>query len=321
MLAGLAIWVRPDSITLIGPLLWVGIFSGTKDGKNWKSVSIGIGIFLLIACAYLVLNYSLTGKLWPNTFFAKQAEYAVLQDTHLAVRLWKLGSLPWIGASILLLPGLVFTIYQILKQRNMPNLAPILWALGYILVFAVRLPVTYQHGRYIMPAMPILFLASFWGVQKLLAALNSLKLWQRIVRKSWVLAIGITQIGFLLFGAQTYARDVAIINTEMVQTANWIKANTENDSLIAAHDIGALGYFSNREIIDLAGLISPEVIPFIRNEDKLASYISMKNADYLVVFPSWYPELAARATPVYYSKEVFSPEMGGENMYVYKWQP
>ena len=42
--------------------------------------------------------------------------------------------------------------------------------------------------------------------------------------------------------------------------------NTPPDALIAAHDIGAVGYFGQRRLLDLAGLVSPEVIPFIRDE-------------------------------------------------------
>lgn len=321
LLAGLAIWIRPDSVTLIGPFLWVILFSGVKNEINWKSVLIGCISFFLILGAYLIFNHSLTGMVWPNTFYAKQAEYAELQTTPVVIRFLKLAYLPWIGATILLLPGLIVTIFEIIRLRKLVFLAPVLWALGYITIFAVRLPVTYQHGRYVMPAMLILFLVSFWGVQRLLLSLDFTIPWQRILKRSWVLAIGIAQVFFLFLGTQSYAKDVAIINTEMVQTAHWIRENIHKDALVAAHDIGALGYFSERVIIDLAGLISPDVIPIIRDEERLANYLTENNADYLVIFPSWYPLLAATATPVYYSNDLYAPEMGGENMFVYKWQP
>jgi hypothetical protein len=54
------------------------------------------------------------------------------------------------------------------------------------------------------------------------------------------------------------------------------------------HDIGAMGYFSDRELIDLAGLINPEVIPFIRDEEKIHDYMLKKNAAYFVGFNDWY---------------------------------
>ena len=81
--------------------------------------------------------------------------------------------------------------------------------------------------------------------------------------------------------------DVAIIETEMVNTAKWISENTTEDAKIAAHDIGALGFFGNRAIIDLAGLISPEVIPFMDDEHQLAEFLIFENPDYLIRITSY----------------------------------
>ena len=79
--------------------------------------------------------------------------------------------------------------------------------------------------------------------------------------------------------------------------------------LIAAHDIGAIGYFARRPILDLAGLISPEVIPFIRDEAKLDEWIRAKGAQYLVTFPDWYPQLSSHPSePLLFSgNSAFSP--------------
>jgi hypothetical protein len=77
-------------------------------------------------------------------------------------------------------------------------------------------------------------------------------------------------LGCFLWGARFYADDVSFIEEEMVATAKWIAANTPADAVIAAHDIGALGYFDRHRILDLAGLVSPEVVPFIRDETRLA---------------------------------------------------
>ena len=94
---------------------------------------------------------------------------------------------------------------------------------------------------------------------------------------------------------------------------------TEPGALVGAHDIGALGYFGGRQLVDLAGLVSPEVIPFIRDEQRLALFLDELEADYLVTFPGWYPQLARKGSLIYNSNSAFSPEMGGENMAVYRW--
>jgi hypothetical protein len=123
---------------------------------------------------------------------------------------------------------------------------------------------------------------------------------------------------FWMLGARAFALDVAIIESEMVDTAQWINRNTPGDALIAAHDIGALGYFGGRSIIDLAGLVSPEVIPIIRDEHAIANFLEGQKADFLVTFPGWYPYLSSRAAPIYSTGGNFSPHLEGENMAVYR---
>jgi hypothetical protein len=125
---------------------------------------------------------------------------------------------------------------------------------------------------------------------------------------------------FYVVGAKAYSTDVAVIKTEMVATARWVAENTPPGALVAAHDIGALGYFSGRPLLDLAGLVSPQVIPFIRDQEQLAAYLDKQQADYLVTFPGWYPLLVRELHPVYQSHGTIAPEIGGENMVVYRWR-
>jgi hypothetical protein len=127
-------------------------------------------------------------------------------------------------------------------------------------------------------------------------------------------------LAFWIIGARVYARDVAIIESEMVAAARWVAANTPADALVAAHDIGGLGYFAQRDLIDLAGLISPEVVPFIRDEPRLAEYLDSRQTEYLVTFPAWYPYLAQQGPLLFTTLGEFSPAIGGENMAVYQWR-
>ena len=115
---------------------------------------------------------------------------------------------------------------------------------------------------------------------------------------------------YIPIGAAAFATDVAIINGEMVSVAQWLDRNTPPDALIAAHDIGAIGYFTGRPILDLAGLISPEVIPFIRDEAKLDEWMRAKGAQYLVTFPGWYPHLSSAPglVELFQGSSTFSPE-------------
>lgn len=317
--AGLSGWIRPDGVTLLGPALFCAFLLGGGMKSRLGRLGAVLGGFAALFIPYLLVNQSLAGSLWPNTFYAKQAEYAVQLELPLLDRITSIFSLPMIGAGLLLAPGVLYFTWQAGRKREPLALAMILWWAGFSLLYVLRLPVIYQHGRYLMPAMPVFWLMGLWGTAAGLAGLRVTAKWRRRLTAFFVVLIAAVNVSFYGLGASTYAGDVAIIESEMVDTAKWIQQNTEPDALIAAHDIGALGYFGQRDLVDLAGLVSPEVTPFIRDEAKLGEFVTRVGADYLMTFPGWYPELSQKGERIYASQARFAQDQGGENMAVYRW--
>ena len=318
LLAGVSIWVRPGGVTLLGPILFVLILRYNLYEILHKGTRVALG-FLLPAGLYLLFNLQVTGDLLPNTFYAKQAEYAIARSVPFLQRFLKLGVQPFVGAGIVLLPGFILFLSKAVKQKAWEKLAGPLWAIGYILLYVWKLPVTYQHGRYLIPTMSVFYIWGFAGFIDWIKW-NSEDLFSRLMSRTWGIVLGVVTILFWGIGARVYGRDVAFIETEMVRTAHWVRTETTQGDVIAAHDIGALGYFTEREIVDLAGLVSPEVIPFIRDEKKIAHYLNEKKVDYLITFPFWYPELVKGRNKIYTTKGTFAPSMSMENMAVFEWK-
>jgi hypothetical protein len=106
----------------------------------------------------------------------------------------------------------------------------------------------------------------------------------------------------------------------MVDTAKWVAQNVPSGALIAAHDIGALGYFDQHELVDLAGLISPEVVPFLANDDRLAAYMDAQGVQNLIAFPGWKPKLTIRGTSIHVTESIYPPSAELGNMTVYRWE-
>lgn len=318
-LIGLGIWIRPDLLTLLGPALMVLALSDSPGRLKLGHIGQLIGGFAGFFFPYLAFNRMLAGSWWPNTFYAKQAEYAIELQSPWVARVLEQAILPLTGVGAILLPGFLSVVLVGLRRKNWALLASVLWAVGYLVLYASRLPVTYQYGRYVMPMMPVYFalgMAGMWGIVAHLSA----GLWLRVARQVWMLSGVIVLAVFWLRGAQVYQRDVALIEEEMVASARWIAQHTPANALVAAHDIGALGYFGQRRLIDLAGLVSPEVIPFIRDETRLAAFLDENMADYLVTFPGWYPGLIQHGELLYVSGGQVAPAIGGENMRVYRWR-
>ncbi len=320
LVIGIGVWVRPDALTLLGPLVFVLVLRKSIWKERSRTLGISLAALAIPLAAYLAFNFGLSGQIWPNTFYAKQAEYAALQEISLLSRYGQILLLPMVGIGILLLPGFIFKGIQAILTRDAYWMSAILWWLGYSLVYALQLPVTYQHGRYLIPAMPVYLLVGLIG------SLEGLKFEQTgkglpwALKRVWLGASVIVLAAFWVIGGQSYAKDVAIINTEMVDAALWLNQNTAANDLIAVHDIGAVGYFSQRQIIDLAGLVTPEIIPIIRDEARLTAYLDQQGATYLMTFPEWYPTLTSGLEPVFTSDGTFSPGAGGENIVIYRWE-
>lgn len=319
ILVGLSAWVRPDGLTLAGPVLLAAVM----HPGSWKDKALRASGFLggvaILAGPYFLFNKAIADDYWPNTFFAKQAEYAYLREVSFIQRFARISVQLVVGLGAVLLPGLILEGLDIIKKVDWIRAGMLAWVLGYLGIYAWRLPVVYQHGRYLMPAMPVFFILAAAGWLRWLNLTAKIP-WERIASRV-VVGVGFSTILiFWLLGARAYARDVGVIQTEMVETALWIKDNTPENSIIGAHDIGALGYFGERRILDLAGLVSPDVIPFIRDEYRLAQYLDQNSADFLVTFPSWYPDLVDGLDLVYYGQGEFVGLFGMDHMAVYAWK-
>jgi hypothetical protein len=320
VLGGLLILTRPEGLLLFAlalGVLWL---------QSGRGVLKGVLAFLMVLAPGAYFNLQAGGSIFPNTFYAKQSEYGELMRTP-AIWLTSIGNMlvaPLAGGLLLLIPGVIaWIVAQVSNLRgemkSRPTLTrvfmlsfPLLWTCAHVGVYALRLPVSYQHGRYLLPIIPIILLYGIVGTALLsdwLKARSTTSL-ARVLRQVIVIAIVAVFVLFVLIGAAAFATDVAIINGEMVAVAQWLDRSTPPGALIAAHDIGAIGYFARRPILDLAGLISPEVIPFIRDEAQLDEWMRAKGAQYLVTFPGWYPQLVASSdlTELFQGSSLFSPE-------------
>jgi len=317
LLTGLSIWVRPDGITLVGPVLMTIFFVEKSINEKSRAFVLYLVGFGSIFVPYLFFNLWLSGTPMPNTFYAKQTEYALWQAQPILYRLTVLLVQLLTGPSVVLLPGVAGFAILAIRRRTMPMIASFLWCAGYLILYILRLP-AYQHGRYLMPAMPIFYLfglLAFLEFQK--STIFGRNHWA--IKTVWQSSLLLLTLLFVVLGARSYGEDVGLIQSEMVVTAKWVSANLPRGSIIAAHDIGALGYFDNHELIDLAGLISPEVIPFMRDETRLAEYLDQREANYLIAFPAFYPELTGTLPAVFTSGGKFAPTIGEKNMAVYRW--
>src|SRR5262249_60426908 len=56
------------------------------------------------------------------------------------------------------------------------------------------------------------------------------------------------------------------LERSLVLWGRWFGAHAPRDAAIATPDIGALGYYSGLRVVDLAGLVTPAMVPLLERE-------------------------------------------------------
>jgi hypothetical protein len=325
LLGGILALTRPEGLVLAGLVIVGLIFLPRPASRNDitdRLLTAGISLLAMgvVLVPLLAFNLRTAGTVFPNTFYAKQIEYRV--DGSLLIRFWSVLSPTLVGGQVLLLPGFVYAAYRVVRYREWPATVPLLWWLAFLITYALRLPVNYQHGRYVMPTIPLLLLYGIWGTDLLLRP-RSPHLLVRVLSRGLPPAVALLALLFWARGALAYRDDVGFIEGEMVATAHWLNQNTSPDDRIAVHDIGAVGYWTDRPLLDLAGLITPEVIPFMTDAEQLKTWMLQRGVTYAVFFPDFsatYRQLAADPSfeVVHCTNYAWTHAAGHDNMCVYR---
>ncbi|MCS7071520.1 MAG: hypothetical protein NZM00_08450, partial [Anaerolinea sp.] len=197
---------------------------------------------------------------------------------------------------------------------------PLLWGCGLILLYAAWLPLPFQHGRYVIPALPALIVAGVIGTGLLLTWARQILLVRAATRALALAAVLLFMVFVIGPGRAAHQLDVDIIQQEMVAAAGYIAENLPPHELLVIHDIGAVGYFAPRPLLDIAGLINPEVVPLIGNPDGLWNLMAARGGRYLLAFADQIPNddpSDPRLCPIYQSPGDAAIRAGGTKMVLY----
>ncbi len=318
-LFALAALSRPEGYLLFALSLSDFVLRAPRTLRGLRRLCLPALLFAAFVLPYPVFSLRTSGYLLPNTFHAK-ATFDFRPDLDF-LSLW---ARYLILDNPLLLPFFVLGVGVLLRRATLVSL----WSVGLPLVYAFLHTVLYQHGRYLMPLIPCHALV---GVVGLLEARKLAR------RRGWRWAslqtsLSIAVLSLLLVAgtawrlptmARQYARNVDEINRVHVALGHWVREHTPPSALLALNDIGAITYASQRPVVDLAGLVTPEVVPLLRSPDRasrLIEFMARRGVDYVVIFPAWFPDLAEsdELEEVYRVTVEERTIIGGETMVVYR---
>lgn len=217
---------------------------------------------------------------------------------------------------LLLVPAVGAAWVRSGRALGLPALALLAHPLAMALLAPYRGP-GFQEGRYSSHLLPL--------AAVLLAVLPGRRPggggWRRPAAAAAAVYLALAVVA-LAPAARRYGWGVQNINAMQVHLGHWVEVNTPRRARLALNDIGAIAYLSRREVIDLIGLVTPEIRPYRRQgEAAVLRFLLARCPEYVIVFPSWFPALTARTDlldAVYRVRLESSLVAGGPEMVVYR---
>lgn len=241
-------------------------------------------------------------------------------------------------------------IVGLLARPRIPHtgrLLPAAWLLGQALFYSVlasegSAPPVGNFGRYFFPLVPVVVVLGLLGLEPLLdrAAAGLRMAGPGLAGRRWpiyplVVAILLLPQAFGYFeGAMRHVRTVGNVQDSDVKAALWLRQRLDPEALLGVQDAGALKFFLPNSIVDLAGIIHPEIRPAVLGtsddprfppevywEERLARYLEAEApVDYLVVFSASYPALTSGTVSGFRTVERFAVEdnlaMAGDELVI-----
>jgi hypothetical protein len=297
ILIGLLFLTRPEN----GLLLPLWAFLAFREGEAKKISGLLLG-FAAVALPWQVYLYSQTGLFLPPTRTGKlllflPAQYGVTLEEfqrlglagRLKIALRSIAVLFQVKNLLVFTPFLLLTGFYILRRRIAFTrfwLAGSVYFLGLILLFGFFFPLI--KLRYFVHVYPFLIFVSVLGCYHLWSDLRAK--WPVFGRPTWGKAgILVLLLSVPVFGHFTARKFAASSKQQDIrrEVGVWLKENTLPEAWAALEPIGAVGYHSERFIIDLGGLVQPEVWPYMKQgansrTDSLLSFLERKGVDYLI---------------------------------------
>ncbi len=315
--AALAVLARPEALVLV-PLLAVA------RPLTIRRALLFAGITAAVLAPFVAFSLATVGSAVPATASAKieGGLFGWLSGVREPARVTWLsrpaeffgGWIRWLWTTDWLLPlGLLAALMWRRPGRALaiPALALVAHPLAMAFFAPYRDP-AFQEGRYSIHLLPIAFVV-------LAVALGA-----RLTRSRVAILVVYLVLAMISLSpaATRYGWAVQNINAMQAHLGRWVDEHLPKRETIALNDVGAIAYFSRREVIDLVGLVSPDVLPYRRaGEAGILRYLTERCPGHVIVFPAWFPRMTARRDvlePIYRVRLDHNTVAGADEMVVYR---
>lgn len=269
--------VRPEAFLLLALCLVDAVLPEREGGGPWRPGRAGraLATALVLLGPWLLYAAVRFGTLVPDTAPAKGVPGAAV--VRIADSLTRIAGLAGItvGIPVLLLGFAAVTAGGTARRAALARHRVLAaWLVSLPLLYALTGVKVYS--RYLLLVTP-LWLAAGLAAGWRAAAGRWRGLWWSAAAAT-ALANLVLTFGWVAPASRAYGRSFRTVN---VALGEWLNTHTASDAVVAAENIGAIAFHSRRRILDMNGLISPEVIPFKR-AGRVDAYLEEHPPDYAI---------------------------------------
>jgi hypothetical protein len=270
LLAGVAGATRPEGLALIAV---IAAYLALNQRRSLpKGVLIGVTPFL----TWLVISRIIFHTWVPNSIVAKATVYpAYTNRLHDALLILRYLTNPFEFTASTPGFGLTNVIMAILGLYGLADLVGRSRAVAYFALWSAMIAAAYalvnrfMFPWYLGPFFPLSSLAIADGVDRALqsqrvkaALLRLFPHTERALKASLTAILALTCIAASVLVGVYVRRDQEHREIAYLRLGEWLSSHLPSDDVVASVEIGAISYGYGGPVLDLTGLVSPQVLPF-----------------------------------------------------------
>lgn len=313
LLIGLAIWARPEAVGLLAVLTvsnaWACLATGVSRRRAFATFGQSVcqaALAIAIAAPYSWFSQVTIGRPLPSTFYVKAGapfsfEFVGQCLVSFVETLASESPLVALAAGL----GIAVTLARMLSRPRQVSLMG--WVVGLPMAYGIigNTEAGANFGRHFYILIPGVMVLAALGIRATAHLLVRLtrrpSVGGHIVRVA-ALVLVMDLLWHAYGRGQQFVLNVKNINDMQVAAAAWVRDNVSPRHTVAVNDIGAIAFHADRPIMDLRGIATPEILPFLERygrpgeptrDSGVLEFLEQARPDYLLVFPEWYPRTLA----------------------------
>ncbi|MFQ5600438.1 MAG: hypothetical protein ACE5G2_07785 [Candidatus Krumholzibacteriia bacterium] len=258
---------------------------GKHRGKSRRSVGFELLAYAVLFGSYYVWRWSYFGAPFPNTYYAKTSGglHGIIDGVQYTLDFLRdSGGVLFVGLALVpMLLGRARAVYW-----------TALVTLGLYVGFVVVAGGDWMyHFRFYAHVLPVVAALIAVGIELLLSlvlpgTLRAALLYATlaVVLLATYMSMGNTELRVARIVLPAL-KSHNYLSQNYEELGLWFKENTASDATIAISDVGAVGYFSERRILDMFGLIDPHIARLGGRMHYKADpeYVLSRQPDYIVL--------------------------------------